>query len=173
MAYVCIAVLGVWLVWRKGAALIAIWRAPRLAAASRFQCDDLSHDEGCAHCVAPDPALLGDNFSWRQGAVTVVAAGSRPCSGALLVLVFALAQGGFSIGVWATFAMAAGTALTTGGLAAGAVLAKGVMTKFLGAQTRRSEIFSRLLEVAAACVVLFVGLTLLAGMLISSNSWTL
>lgn len=173
VAYVCIATLGAWLVWRKGSALLASWRAPRLAAAARFRCDDLSHEAGCAHCVAPDPAMLGENFSWRQGAITVAAAGSRPCSGALLVLVFALAQGAFSIGVWATFAMAAGTALTTGGLAAGAVLAKGLMTKFLGAQTRRSEIFSRLLEVAAACVVLFVGLTLLVGMLISSHSWTL
>ncbi len=173
VAYLCIAVLGAWLVWRKGAALMVTCRAPRLIKASRFQCDDLAHEEGCAHCVAPDPAMLGEDFSWRQGAITVVAAGSRPCSGALLVLVFALAQGAFSIGVWATFAMAAGTALTTSGLAAGAVLAKGVMTKFLGAQTRRSEILSRLLEVAAACVVLFVGLTLLVGMLVSSHPWTL
>jgi ABC-type nickel/cobalt efflux system permease component RcnA len=176
-AYVCIASLGAWLVWRKGAAFLAACRAPRLAASSRFQCDDPAHDEkrglACAHCVAPDPATLGDNFSWRSSAVTVVAAGSRPCSGALLVLVFAFAQGAFSIGVWATLAMAAGTALTTGALAASAVLAKGAMTKVLGAQTRGAEIFARALELLAAAVVLFLGLSLLAGLFASGRSWSL
>jgi nickel/cobalt exporter len=172
-AYLCVASLGGWLVWRKGAALLAACRAPRLAASSRFQCDDPTHAVGCAHCVAPDPATLGDHFSWRSSAATVVAAGSRPCSGALLVLVFAFAQGAFSIGVWATLAMAAGTALTTGALAASAVLAKGAMTKVLGAQSRRAEIFGRLLEFVAAAVVLFLGLSLLAGLFASGSAWSL
>ena len=173
LAFFCIAALGAWLVWRKSAALLAAWRAPRLAVASRFQCVDPDHAVGCAHCVAPDPATLGDDFSWRKSLVTVVAAGSRPCSGALLVLVFAAARGAFSTGVWAAFAMAAGTALTTGARAASAVLAKGAMTKVLGAQTRRAEIFARLLEVAAAGVVLFLGLSLLVGSMVTSLSWSL
>jgi nickel/cobalt exporter len=169
-AYLFIAGLGVSLVWRKGGDFLAAWRAPSLPASSRFQCEDPAHSPGCAHCIAPDPAKLGAGFSWRQGAVTVAAAGARPCSGALLVLVFAFARGAFSIGVWATFAMAAGTALTTGALASGAVLAKGMMTKILGAQTRRGEIASRLLEVVAACVVLLLGLSLLVGMVVSSHA---
>jgi nickel/cobalt exporter len=172
-AYLCIAALGAWLVWRKGAAFLAACRAPRVKASSRFQCDDPAHAVGCAHCIAPDPATLGESFSWRSSAVTVFAAGSRPCSGALLVLVFAFAQGAFSIGVWATLAMAAGTALTTGALAASAVLAKGAMTKVLGAQTRRAEIFARGLELLAAATVLFLGLSLLAGLFASGRPWSL
>jgi ABC-type nickel/cobalt efflux system permease component RcnA len=170
LAYVCIAGLGGWLVWRKGGEFLASWRAPPLPASSRFQCADTAHAPGCAHCLAPDPSKLGAGFSWRQGLVTVAAAGARPCSGALLVLVFAFAQGAFSIGVWATFAMAAGTALTTGVLASSAVLAKGLVTRLLGAQTRRGEIASRLLEVLAACVVLFLGLSLLVGLLVSGQA---
>ena len=56
--------------------------------------------------------------------------GSRPLgrdpsfAGALIVLVFALAQGLFAAGIAATFAMAVGTALTTGAIAAIAVFAK-------------------------------------------------
>lgn len=176
LSYVCIAGLGLWLVWRKGAAFRALWRAPRIAAASRFQCDDPEHAPGsdltCAHCVAPDHALLGDGFSWRQGAVTVVAAGSRPCSGALLVLVFALAQRAFLTGVWAVFAMAAGTALTTAALASSAVLAKGAMARVLGVKSRRAEIFGRGLEVAAACAVAFLGLSLLAGLVANGTGWS-
>lgn len=169
-SYFCIAALGLWLVWRKGAGLVAALRAPPISVASRFRCDDGTHGPDCAHCVAPDPRLLGETFSWRQGVATVVAAGLRPCSGALLVLVFAAAQRAFLIGVWAVFAMAAGTALTTAALAASAVLVKGAATKMLGAGRRRAEIFGRLLEVAAACVVLGLGLSLLAGLLAASGA---
>lgn len=169
-SYFCITALGLWLVWRKGGNFVAALRAPPLAVASRFRCDDGTHAPDCAHCVAPDPSRLGEGFSWRQGLVTVVAAGSRPCSGALLVLVFAAAQGAFMIGVWAVLAMAAGTALTTAALAASAVFVKGAATKMLGAGRRRAEVFSRLLEVAAACVVLGLGASLLAGLVVTGGA---
>jgi nickel/cobalt transporter (NicO) family protein len=171
VSYVFVAALGLWLVWRKGGDFMRVWRAPRLAVASRFQCNDAAHEPGCAHCVAPDPARLGEGFNWRQGALTVAAAGSRPCSGALLVLVFSLAQGGFGMGAAAVFAMAAGTALTTAALAASAVLAKGAMTRLVGRETRRAEIFARGLELCAALAVAFLGLSLLAGLLASGGAW--
>jgi nickel/cobalt exporter len=173
-SYFCIAALGLWLVWRKGAGLVATLRAPSLPVASRFSCDDGTetglHGPDCPHCVAPDPRLLGEGFSWRQGVATVVTAGLRPCSGALLVLVFAAAQRAFLIGVWAVFAMAAGTALTTAALAASAVLLKGAATKMLGAGRRRAEIFGRLIELAAALVVLGLGASLLAGLVLNGGA---
>ncbi len=170
-AYFFIAGLGLFLVWRKGAGLFAALRAPPIPLSQRFRCDDpsqpLSHGPDCAHCIAPDPSRLAGDFSWRQGVATVFAAGARPCSGALLVLVFAAAQNVFAVGVWAVLAMAAGTALTTAALAAGAVIAKNAATRMLGARRRRAEIFGRLVEVAAACVVLGLGLSLLAGLVAS------
>ncbi|MCI4677723.1 nickel/cobalt transporter [Rhodoblastus acidophilus] len=176
-SYVFIAALGLWLVWRKGGSLYAALRAPPLPVATRFRCESGAeegarqglHGQDCA-CIAPDPSQLGDGFSWRQGVMTVVAAGSRPCSGALLVLVFAAAQSVFMIGVWATFAMAVGTALTTAGLAGGAVLFKGAARAMLGARRRRAEIFGRLLEVGAACVVLAVGVVMLAGVIATGGA---
>ena len=65
-------------------------------------------DEDCGHAHAPDPRTLGEGFSWRAALATVVAAGARPCSGALLILVFALAQGLFSAGVAAVVCGVAG-----------------------------------------------------------------
>ena len=172
-AYFFIAALGLFLVWRKGAGLYAAVRAPPIPLSERFRCEDaaqkLAHGPGCAHCVAPDPGRLGEDFSWRQGVATVFAAGLRPCSGALLVLVFAAAQNVFIIGVWAALAMAAGTALTTAALAASAVLAKNAAARMLGAR-RRAEIFGRLVEVAAACVVLGLGVSLLAGLVVSGGA---
>lgn len=121
------------------------------------------HGPGCSHWHAPDPATLGDGFRWREALSTVVAAGARPCSGAILVLVFALSQGIFSAGIAATLVMALGTAITTAALAATAVLAKGIALKLAGPQAGRGVLVARGLEVAAAVLVLAVGLSLLLG----------
>jgi len=103
---------------------------------------------------------LGDGFTWRGAIATVFAAGARPCSGAILVLVFALAQGIFMAGVASAFAMAMGTALTTSALAAVAVGAKGLAVRFLGQGSGGGVIVVRLLELAAALLVLFLGASL-------------
>ncbi|HVZ51114.1 MAG TPA: nickel transporter, partial [Pseudolabrys sp.] len=65
--------------------------------------DDEGHAWGHAH--APEPAELAGKHWLRRGLSAVVAVGLRPCSGAIIVLVFALAQGLFWIGVASTFAM--------------------------------------------------------------------
>jgi nickel/cobalt exporter len=121
------------------------------------------HDEHCGHFHAPDPATLGDGFSWRGAILTVFSAGARPCSGAILVLVFALAQGIFVAGVAATLAMSLGTGITTAALAATAVLFKGIAVRLVGGGSRRKEIIARGVEVAAAVGVLIVGVGLLFG----------
>ena len=80
------------------------------------------------------------------------------------MLVFSLAQGIFWAGMAATFAMALGTAITTGALATMAVLTKDLALRLAGGQSsRRGEIVARTLEFAAACLVLALGLALLMG----------
>ncbi len=120
-------------------------------------------DEHCGHFHAPDPKTLGENFSWGAALATVVTAGARPCSGAILVLVFAVAQGIFLAGVAATFAMALGTALTTGALAAVAVLAKNIALRYAGQGGTRGVVLIRALECAAAVAVFLLGATLFLG----------
>lgn len=122
------------------------------------------HDEHCGHFHAPSPDMLSDkNFSWKTATLTVFAAGARPCSGAILVLVFALAQGIFIVGVAATFAMSIGTAITTSALAAMAVLAKGLAVRFLGEGSERGIVAVRALELVAAILVFMLGASLLIG----------
>ena len=111
----------------------------------------------------PDPRTLGDNFSWREAILTVITAGSRPCSGGILVLVFALAQGILYAGIAATFAMALGTAITTGALAATAVLFKNIALRMTGQKSRRGELVGRGIELCAALAVLFLGIALFLG----------
>ncbi len=139
--------------------------AGRSIFACTIEADAAAHLHGpdCGHVHAPDPALLGDGFSWREALSTVAAAGARPCSGAILVLVFALDQGIFLAGIVSTLVMALGTALTTAALAATAVLAKNVALRLVGTDAGRGALVARGLELVAALLVLAVGLSLLFG----------
>jgi len=169
-SYAAIALVGALLAWRKGVALWREWRGPTQPV-SRFACvaaDDAGHVHGaeCGHVHMPDPALLGGTrFSWRAAAGTIVAAGLRPCSGALLVLVFSAAQGILYAGVTATLAMAAGTAITTGALACLAVHAKMFAQRLTMTRGTRGMLALRGLELSAALAVLLLGLGLLGGSL--------
>jgi ABC-type nickel/cobalt efflux system permease component RcnA len=91
----------------------------------------------------------------------VLAAGARPCSGAILVLVFALAQGLFAAGIAATFAMALGVAVTTGVLAWMAVFAKSVAMRLAAGEDSRLALVARGFEFAAALAVLAFGVALM------------
>ncbi len=117
--------------------------------------------DDCGHAHAPDPSTLGGAFTWRNALGTVVAAGIRPCSGAILILVFALAQGLFAAGVAATLAMALGTAVTTGALASLAVFAKTTAMRIAAGEDSRLTLIARSFEFAAALAVLTFGIALL------------
>src|SRR6185503_20134809 len=60
---------------------------------------DHDHDDHSGHSHGPTPDELAGPGGWRRGLTAIVAVGLRPCSGAILVLVFALAQGIFWAGV--------------------------------------------------------------------------
>ena len=142
-----------------GCADLASSPAPR-----GFACEE-AHEHGptCSHFHAPDPTTLGEGFSWREQMSTVLAAGARPCSGAILVLVFSLAQGFFLAGIASTLVMAFGTALTTAALASTAVLAKPLALRLVGRGSQNGRLVARGLEVAAALLVFAVGVSLLIG----------
>lgn len=174
-SYAAIVLVGVGLVWRKGRALVPLLRpvppAPVAAGvSSRFACSAADEPADgpcmdCGHFHMPAPAALDAGFSWRSAVGTIFAAGLRPCSGAILVLVFASAQGILAAGIAATLAMALGTAVTTGALAASAVYAKGFALRFTDAASPRGLLVARGLEFAAAAAVLLLGLGLLTGTL--------
>ena len=192
VSYLGIVTLGLFLCWRKGWRLIAaVWPEPltssfAFAAASppvarfslesprrgsgRFQADDGYHlhddDCACGHAHMPDPRRFGaERFDVKAAALAVLTAGARPCSGAILVLVFALAQGIFVAGIAATFAMSIGTAITTGALAIAAVYAKDLAVRLSGRASKRGVVIGRLVELLAAACVLVFGVALLAASL--------
>ena len=141
LSYALIALVGLWLLTTQ---LLRLWRGWRGAADSTAVAHASArqppsprppslttmlislamgiitithHAEGeaCHHVV--DAEAVSGPLSWRKIMAVVFSVGVRPCSGAILVLVFALTQGLFWAGVAATFAMAFGTAITVAALA--------------------------------------------------------
>jgi nickel/cobalt exporter len=123
------------------------------------------HDEACDHDHGPDPASLAGPGGWRRGLSAIFAVGLRPCSGAILVLVFALAQGLFWAGAAATFVMGLGTAITVAAIATIAVGARGIAAKLASSRPGYGTLAMRGIEVGAAALIILFGLLLLAGYL--------
>ncbi|WP_175619362.1 MULTISPECIES: nickel/cobalt transporter [unclassified Bradyrhizobium] len=121
------------------------------------------HDEHCGHSHGPTPAELAGPGGWRRGLGAILTVGIRPCSGAILVLVFALAQGLFWAGIAATFVMGLGTAITVAAIALVAVSARGLAERLSAARDGGGMVIMRGLEFAAAALVLLFGLGLLFG----------
>jgi nickel/cobalt exporter len=123
------------------------------------------HASAWGHAHGPEPAELAGPGGWKRGLAAIVAVGLRPCSGAILVLVFALAQGLLWAGVVATFVMALGTAITVAAIATLAVGAKSFAAQFAGSRSGYGMLALRGIEVGAAFVIFAFGALLLAGYL--------
>jgi nickel/cobalt exporter len=124
---------------------------------------DHVHDEHCGHSHGPAPSELAGPGGWRRGFGAIFAVGVRPCSGAILVLVFALAQGMFLAGIAATLVMGLGTAITVATIAVIAVSAKDVARRLSAGREGGGALIMRGVEFGAAGLVLLFGIGLLLG----------
>jgi nickel/cobalt transporter (NicO) family protein len=123
-----------------------------------------AHGEcGCGHAHGPEPQMLSGPGGWRRGLAAILAVGLRPCSGAILVLVFALAQGLFWVGVVSTFAMGLGTAITVAAIATFAVAAGSAARKLASYRSGVGALALRGLELGASLLVVGFGILLLMG----------
>jgi nickel/cobalt transporter (NicO) family protein len=131
--------------------------------------DHDDHASAWGHAHAPEPQELAGPGGWQRGLSAIVAVGLRPCSGAILVLVFALAQGLFWAGVVATFIMGLGTAITVAVIATIAVGAKAWAQRFADARSGYGMLAMRGIEVGAAVVIIAFGALLLTGYIVSER----
>ena len=99
----------------------------------------------------------------RGTVLAVLSMGLRPCSGALIVLVFALSQGVFWAGILSAYAMGLGTGISIACLALFAVYARS-LSQGLAARGLSSHVLDWagvVILVAAGVVVAGFGLVLL------------
>ncbi|WP_342360644.1 nickel/cobalt transporter [Terrarubrum flagellatum] len=154
-SFAAMAALGAWLLWTKSR------RFALLAAPAGSVAID---GEDCGHMHAPPPEILDGATSWRGWLATVFAAGLRPCSGAIILLVFALSQKMFGAGLIGVVAMSLGTALTTSALATLSVFFKQAALKFASGRGRTGLYIVASGEVFVAALILIAGAALALGL---------
>ncbi len=113
------------------------------------------HDHGHAHHHGPaggQEAIPRRDF-WAM----VFSIGIRPCSGAVIVLLFTLGQGLFLAGVVATLAMAMGTAIAVGVLAVLSILVRRGLFTLTPRDSRWSARLGQGLAVTGALAVMIMG----------------
>jgi nickel/cobalt transporter (NicO) family protein len=157
-SFAAVAVLGLLVTWRKAGGFLAVLALARGQAGTALA-------EGCDHAHMPPPDAIDRMRNWREIAGVALAAGVRPCAGALVILVFAASQGLLWAGIAATFAMALGTAATTGAIATMAVFMKEMALRVAGGRGAKTAVVTAGIELLAGAFVLVVGLALLLGML--------
>lgn len=120
-SYVAIAGLGLWMAWGalrpQAACGCGLPHGHDHGHHHHGHDHDHDHDHGHGH----DHAHGHGHDRPRDWLPTGVLAGLRPCSGAILVLLFTLANGIFAVGIAATLAMGAGVALTVAAVSVGAL----------------------------------------------------
>src|SRR5215472_14991009 len=192
VSYALIVLIGLRLLWVKGRAFLHLLRGETHSHHAHDHGHHHDHHHGHAHghehhghghhhhdhddeasawghAHAPEPSELTGKHWLRRGISAIIAVGLRPCSGAIIVLVFALAQGLFWIGVASTFLMGVGTAITVAAIATLAVGARGFAGRLAKAKPGTGMILIRGLETAAALVIVLFGAALLTGYMVSER----
>ena len=188
VSYAMIALVGAWLLTTQLNAIFRRWQESRAVTAHgghdhhhhHGEHDHDHHDHGhdhnhhhhghhhaegeaCHHIV--DARELAGPFSWRKILAVVFSVGVRPCTGAILVLVFALTQGVFWAGVAATFAMAIGTAITVAALATLALGSRELALRLGGRSGAFANAVWTICSLGGSTLILLFGATLFAASL--------
>jgi ABC-type nickel/cobalt efflux system permease component RcnA len=172
-----VALVGAWLLYYQ----LRVLRAPAAAHAhgaghhhahdhghAHAHAHGASHDAACEICAhLPAPEQLQGDWSWRRAFALAFAVGIRPCTGAILVLVFAIGQGLWWAGVFSTFAMALGTAITVSALAALAVGSRELAKRMAGSggSTKWADRIQMAAGLGGASLVLVLGALFFVGSL--------
>ena len=161
VSYGMVALLGLWLVLRK----VFGWGHSHDDHHDHGHHHHHDHHDHAGHSMhhAVGPGDIRGN--WREQLGVVLAVGLRPCSGALVVLVFALSQGLLVAGIVSVLLMGLGTAITVAALATLAVTAKGLAGRIGGADSALARSLVWWAELLGAVSVLGFGVLLLVASL--------
>jgi len=133
------------------------------------------HDHGHGHdhhdhAHVPEAKQMKGAWSLTRAFSLAFAVGIRPCTGAILVLIFANAAGLYWAGITSTFAMAAGTFLTVSAIAAIAVYSKKFAMRLARQDDRWLYWLAFALRLGGGAAIAGLGAILFLGSLGASNA---
>ena len=158
-----IALLGAWLLYGQLGPLVRRARirdqSHRHRHAPHHDHDHIHAADGscCGHAHTAAANQLQGEWSWAKAWSLAFSIGIRPCTGAIGVLIFALGLGIFWAGVFATFSMAVGTAITVSALASLAVGSRQLATRLAGGSSVWAKRIQTAAGVAGSALILVFG----------------
>ncbi len=183
-SYGLIVAIGLVMSWR---ALTGRSCCAHESSASPPAPDGHDHDEGHAHhghahhghahchhpasgdraapALAAPPSVPAGGLAWLHPgglASVALAVGLRPCTGALIVLLFALANGIFAVGIAATLVMALGVAITVSAFGIGAIGLRRGLTRTGVHRPRLARLSHAGLQIAGSLLITGLGALLFA-----------
>lgn len=163
ISFAILTLFGMWLLWTK---LLRPMRVSRKEVHHDHSNPDHVHGPGCGcdHVHIPDAATLEVRIPLGQALALIFSIGMRPCSGAIIVMVFAITQGLVWAGALSVFAISLGTAITVSMIVLGAVGGRSLLVKLAGgADTPGAQTAYRAIEGLGATMVFGFGLILFLG----------
>jgi nickel/cobalt exporter len=185
LSFLLISGLGFWLIWQAVRGSVTrlvqvpakLVPVPALATVTGHDTSHVHHDhhddEGgvhhhqhhggdcaCGHAHLPSASAVEGNWSLRRALSISLAIGIRPCTGALLVLLFSSAAGLYWAGIISTFVMALGTAITVSSIATLAVGSRHAALALAGGNSAWLDWTAFALRLGSGIVVATVGLFL-------------
>ncbi|MEM6616202.1 MAG: nickel/cobalt transporter [Pseudomonadota bacterium] len=172
ISFAAMALLGIWLVWKK---VVQPMLAPKpflIAEAGHVHPHAHGHDHhdhvhddscGCGHAHVPAAEQLAKPLSWREATAICLSIGLRPCTGAVVVLVFALSQSMPWAGAASILAMSVGTAITVSTIVALTVGGRSALLARFDGESLASYRIHRGFEIVGSCLVLVFGIVFLIG----------
>jgi nickel/cobalt transporter (NicO) family protein len=122
-------------------------------------------DCGCDHAHLPAAKDLDGDWSFAKAASLSFAVGIRPCSGSILVLVFANTLGLLWAGILSTFVMSLGTFITVSCIATLAVYSKKLAERLFSGNAQNLTWLATALRLGGGTVIVLMGTFLFFGSL--------
>ncbi|WP_114766706.1 nickel/cobalt transporter [Vibrio rhodolitus] len=122
---------------------------------------------GCGHKHVVDASTINEADTWREYVGIIATIGIRPCTGAIMVLLFANVVGLYWMGVVSALVMAAGTAFTTSIIALLTLTGKHFVRCYLSANSSDSashwKLAGNYLQFFGGLLLIVIGLVLFHG----------
>lgn len=158
-SFALLVLIGAFIAARAGRSTVGSLRAALLDRGQR-RSHPHEHGCGCGHADLLSPGETVGVSDLRTAFGVVLSIGLRPCSGAVLVLVFAQVVGLAGAGIGAVAAMSAGTALAVAGLAFLAVNTRRWAASVIAGRGIRWRLAADLATLTGGVVIFAMGISL-------------
>lgn len=147
------------------------WHAASSLKPRKLQIRSLSpvHQHGPACDCGHHGVGINTHGDWKTRLGVILAIGARPCSGAIMILLFANALGIVSWGIAAVMTMAFGTALSIMGLSLAVRYARNRTAAFFGGETQFGWLVPTLKIAGGIALMLFALVLFLTVIPVSAN----